>query len=262
MNLDFFDTILKLDFILLALIGGLFLAIMNLIGATSVFFVKNMSSRKINAALGLAAGVMLAASFTSLIIPGSEIGGIIPVTLGLVLGGLFIFIGDFFIGKFGIHSYSPTHKISARKFRGVLLFVFAITLHNLPEGLAVGVGFGAGDLVNALVLMFAIGIQNIPEGLAVGFSLISTEHFSRKKSFLLALLSGSVEIPLTLLGAIWVASLSAILPYAMGFAAGAMVFVIAHEIIPETQREKTDVIPTMMLMIGLIMMLLLDISLG
>jgi ZIP family zinc transporter len=145
---------------------------------------------------------------------------------------------------------------------GIMLFVFAITLHNLPEGLAVGVGFGAENIVNALMLMFAIGIQNIPEGMAVSFSLLSTEKYSRKKSFFYGFLSGGVEIPLTLIGTFWVSAFTEILPYAMGFAAGAMVFVIAHEIIPESQKEKTNSLPTIMLMIGLIIMIILDVSLG
>lgn len=246
----------------LALLGGLFLAIMNVLGASGVFLVKNISSRTINASLGLAAGIMLAASFTSLIIPAAEMSGVIPVSLGLILGGSFIFLGDRLIGKFGIHSYSPTHKVSSRRTHGVMLFVFAITLHNLPEGMAVGVGFGAENFANAIVLMLAIGIQNIPEGLAVSFSLQSTERYSKTKSFFYAFLSGGVEIPLTLLGAIWVSTFSPLLPYAMGFAAGAMIFVIAHEIIPETQKERSDSIPTLMLMIGLVVMLILDVSLG
>jgi ZIP family zinc transporter len=261
-NLEIIEYLKDLDILFLALLGGLFLATMNVLGSSSVFLVKNISSRIINASLGLAAGVMLAASFTSLIIPATEMSGIIPVSIGLGLGGVFIFLGDRLIGKFGIHSYSPTHKVSSRRRHGILLFVFAITLHNLPEGLAVGVGFGAENIANAIVLMLAIGIQNIPEGLAVSFSLRSTEIYSRKKSFFYGFLSGGVEIPLTLLGAIWVTTFSPLLPYAMGFAAGAMVFVIAHEIIPETQKEKTGSLPTMMLMIGLIIMIVLDVSLG
>lgn len=246
----------------MATYAGIFLAGMNVIGASSIFLIRNISSRIINASLGLAAGVMLAASFTSLIIPAAEMSGIFPVIIGLGLGGLFIFLGDNIAGKIGFHSYSATHKRSDRKLKGILLFVFAVSLHNLPEGLAVGVGFGFGNLLNALVLMFAIGIQNIPEGLAVGFSLVSTERFSRKKSFFYAFLSGGVEIPLSIIGALWVSFFSPVLPYAMGFAAGAMIFVIAHEIIPETQREKSDSLPTLMLMVGLIIMILLDVSLG
>jgi len=260
--LEIIEFVKDLDLLFLAVLGGLFLAVMNVLGATGIFLVKNISSKVINASLGLAAGVMLAASFTSLIIPATEMSGIVPVSIGLGLGGIFIFLGDRWIGKYGIHSYSPTHKISTRRMHGIILYVFAITLHNLPEGLAVGVGFGMGDITNALVLMFAIGIQNIPEGMAVSFSLLSTEKYSRKKSFFYGFLSGGVEIPLTIIGAIWVSVFTTLLPYAMGFAAGAMVFVIAHEIIPESQKEKTNSLPTIMLMIGLIIMLILDVSLG
>jgi ZIP family zinc transporter len=259
---DLLDFFLEQDIIVIAFLAGIFLTILNLLGATTLFFIKKPSTRLINAALGLAAGIMLAASFTSLIIPGIEKGGVFPVLVGLGVGGLFIALGDRAIGKFGIHSYSPTQQYSQRRLHGVMLFVFAVTLHNLPEGLAVGVGFGAEDITKALILMIAIGIQNIPEGLAVGFSLIATERYSRKKSFWYAFLSGAVETPLTILGALWIASFSPILPYAMGFAAGAMVFVIGHEIIPQTHAQKTEVLPTMMLMIGLIVMLVLDVSLG
>jgi ZIP family zinc transporter len=257
-----FDFLLEFDYLVIAALAGLLLTILNVLGATPLFFVKRVSDRTINAFLGLAAGIMLAASFTSLIIPATEIGGVIPVLIGLGLGGFFILAGDRVIGRFGIHSYSPTQLHSQRRLHGIILFVFAVTLHNLPEGLAVGVGFGTGNLTQALVLMFAIGVQNIPEGLAVGFSLVATEKYSRKKSFLYAFLSGAVETPLTIFGALWVASFSTLLPYAMGFAAGAMVFVISHEIIPQTQRQKNDALPTTMLMIGLIIMLLLDVSLG
>ncbi len=260
--MDFIDYFNNFDIFTLALLGGVFLAAMNVLGATSVFFVRNISSRFINASLGFAAGIMLAASFTSLIIPATEMSGIVPVSVGLGLGGVFIFLGDKIIGKFGIRSYTPTHKHSPQRLHGVLLFVFAITLHNLPEGLAVGVGFGAEDIANALILMFAIGIQNIPEGLAVSISLRATEKYSRSKSFFYGFLSGGVEIPLTFLGAIWVATFSPVLPYAMGFAAGAMIYVIAHEIIPQTRKEKTSSLPTMMLMIGLVVMIVLDVSLG
>ena len=259
--MEILEYIISSDILVLSIFGGIFLAVMNVLGATGVFFVKNLSSRTINASLGLAAGIMLAASFTSLIIPATEMGGIIPVSIGLGIGGFFIFLGDRLIGKLGIHSYSPTQKDSTRT-RGIMLFVFAITLHNLPEGLAVGVGFGAENIANAITLMLAIGIQNIPEGLAVSFSLRSTERYSKTKSFFYGFLSGGVEIPLTFLGALWVSTFAPLLPYAMGFAAGAMVFVIAHEIIPETRKEGNDSLPTLMLMIGLITMLVLDVSLG
>ena len=259
--MEIIEFVKGIDILFLAVLGGIFLAVMNLLGSTGIFFVKSISSRTINAFLGLAAGVMLAASFTSLIIPATEMSGIVPVSVGLGIGGIFIFLGDRLIGKLGIHSYSPTQKDSTRT-RGIMLFVFAITLHNLPEGLAVGVGFGAENIANAITLMLAIGIQNIPEGLAVSFSLQSTEKYSKKKSFFYGFLSGGVEIPLTFLGALWVSTFVPLLPYAMGFAAGAMVFVIAHEIIPETQKEKNDSLPTLMLMIGLIVMLVLDVSLG
>jgi len=137
-----YEFLLEYDYLVIAAFAGLFLTILNALGATGLFLVKKISERAINGLLGLAAGVMLAASFTSLIIPGAEISGIIPVVVGLGFGGLFILMGDRIIGRFGIHSYSPTQMYSQRRLHGILLFVFAVTLHNLPEGLAVGVGFG------------------------------------------------------------------------------------------------------------------------
>ncbi len=246
----------------MAFLGGLFLAFLNLLGASAIFFVNSVSSRRINMMLAFAAGVMLSASFTSLIIPGANAGGILPVIVGIALGAIVIGGGDHMLARFGVHSYELTHTRSKRRLHGVLLFVAAITLHNLPEGLAVGVGFGSGDISRALVLMIAIGLQNIPEGLAVGFSLLSTEHYSKRRSYALAVISGLVEVPLSLIGALSVSLFKPILPYAMGFAAGAMIFVISHEIIPETQRERQDKWITITLILGLVMMLFLDIFLS
>jgi ZIP family zinc transporter len=184
--------------------------------------------------LGFAAGVMLAAAFTSLIIPGIE-------------------------------EYSGGNPVPT--LIGVVLFILAITLHNMPEGLAVGVGFGAaaGDpaqLGGALSLMVAIGMQNVPEGLAVSVAAVNAGLDRRAYAAVAGIRAGVVEIPLAVLGAVAVATVEPLLPYAMGFAAGAMLLVISDEIIPETHRSGYERIATLGLMAGVIVMLYLDIALA
>jgi ZIP family zinc transporter len=143
-----------------------------------------------------------------------------------------------------------------------VLFVLAITLHNMPEGLAVGVGFGSGNLEDAIPLMLAIGIQNIPEGLAVSVAAVNAGLERRSYAVFAGLRSGIVEIPLAVLGALAVSVVEPMLPYAMGFAAGAMLFVISDEIIPETHTRGYERTATLGLMGGVIVMLYLDVSLG
>lgn len=145
---------------------------------------------------------------------------------------------------------------------GVVLFILAITIHNMPEGLTVGVGFGSGDLGTAIPLMLAIGIQNIPEGLAVSVAAINAGLDKRFYAVFVGIRSGLVEIPLAVLGAYAVQTVSALLPYAMGFGAGAMLFVISDEIVPETHMKGNERIATLGLILGTIVMLYLDISLG
>jgi len=147
------------------------------------------------------------------------------------------------------------------KLKAIWLFIIAITLHNMPEGLAVGVGFDSRNLEAAIPLMLAIGIQNIPEGLSVGFSLSATGKYSKNKSYMVSAGSGLIEFPLCVLGALVLIFFKALLPYAMGFAAGAMLFVISDEIIPETHRVGHEKLASIGLMIGLIIMLTLDVIL-
>jgi ZIP family zinc transporter len=150
----------------------------------------------------------------------------------------------------------------AKKIRGVWLFIIAITLHNAPEGLAVGVGFGSGDIPNALKLMLAIGIQNIPEGLAVSVAALSVGMGTYFYASFVGIRAGLVEIPLALFGA-WAVTIAApILPYAMGFAAGAMLYVISDEIVPETHRPGFERLATIGTMVGVVVMLYLDVTLG
>ncbi|MFB6352544.1 MAG: ZIP family metal transporter [Halobacteriales archaeon] len=250
-----------------ALVGGTVIAALNLLGAVLVLVYRHPSKRSLDGALGFAAGVMLAASFTSLIIPGIEHpdGGVLPVLAGIVLGALLLDQADRWVPH--VHVLVTGR---ARADRGeadglrtsVVLFIVAITLHNMPEGLAVGVGFGSGDVANALSLMLAIGLQNVPEGLAVSVAAINAGFDRRFYAALAGIRAGVVEIPLAVLGAAAVAVASPLLPYAMGFAAGGMLFVISDEIIPETHVRGHERAATAGTMLGVVVMLYLDVTLG
>jgi ZIP family zinc transporter len=242
------------------LMGGLIITAMNMIGALAVLFVKKVSDRFLDVSLGFAAGVMLTASFTSLILPGVERGGILPVLAGIAIGALLLGIGDRVVPH--LHAIKGKEGISSSRISGVWLFILAITLHNMPEGLAVGVGFGSGNVKDAFLLMLAIGIQNIPEGLAVSLSAMSAGYGSKWYAMFVGVRAGLVEIPLALLGAWAVNAVSVILPYAMGFAAGAMLYVISDEIIPETHRKGHERLATIGTLVGVCVMLYLDVSLG
>jgi ZIP family zinc transporter len=261
-----------------ALVGGIIIALLNLLGASLVLVWRNPSERALDGMLGFAAGVMLAAAFTSLIIPGIEEysgGNPIPTLIGVGLGALFIDQADGLVPhahylltgtrRTDAAGPSETLPVADERLAGVILFILAITLHNMPEGLAVGVGFGAaaGDpaqLGGALSLMFAIGLQNIPEGLAVSVAAINAGLDRRLYAAIAGVRAGVVEIPLAVLGAVAVTAIEPLLPYAMGFAAGAMLFVISDEIIPETHRSGYERVATLGLMAGVIVMLYLDIA--
>ncbi|WP_277542692.1 ZIP family metal transporter [Haloarcula laminariae] len=268
------------DPLVLGLLGGLVIAAMNLFGASLVLVWRNPSERALDIALGFAAGVMLAAAFTSLIIPGIEEysgGNPVPTLLGVALGALFLDQADRFLPhahylltgskRADAAGQSESLPVNEERLAGVVLFILAITLHNMPEGLAVGVAFGAAasdptQLGAAISLMLAIGIQNIPEGLAVSVAAINAGLDRRLYAVVAGLRSGVVEIPLAILGAVAVATVEPLLPYAMGFAAGAMLFVISDEIIPETHRSGHERVATLGLMAGTIVMLYLDIALA
>ncbi|NPA80482.1 MAG: ZIP family metal transporter [Thermotogae bacterium] len=250
--------------LILALLGGTFTSFLNLIGASLILVWKNPSQQFMDSALGFSAGVMVAASFTSLIMPGIEFGGLVPVVVGILLGAAMMDVVDQIIphehiikGKEG-----PVDSDWAKRLRGVWLFIIAITLHNMPEGLAVGVTFGSGHIHEAVKVMLAIGLQNIPEGLAVSLAAVSVGYGSAFYAAYTGIRAGLVEIPLALIGAVAVYYAKAILPYAMGFAAGAMLYVVSDEIIPETHRKGHERPATWGFMIGFIIMLILDVLLG
>jgi ZIP family zinc transporter len=271
-----------------ALVGGLFIAALNLVGASLVLVWRNPSERSLDAALGFAAGVMLAASFTSLILPGIdfasastyagivvgsvEVDGVLPVMVGLVLGVVFLDRADGLVphahylltGERRADAAAPDDDlpIDDERLAPVVLFILAITLHNMPEGLAVGVGFGSGDVAGALALMLAIGVQNVPEGLAVSIAAINAGLDRLLYAAIAGVRAGVVEIPLAVFGAVAVQVSEPLLPYAMGFAAGAMLFVILDEIVPETHTGGHERVATLGTMVGVLVMLYLDVTLA
>ncbi len=271
MNLEF---LLEYNPVLLALVATLFTWFLTAAGSSMVFFFKRINQRVLNSMLGFAAGVMIAASFWSLLSPAinmAEERGMIPwvpAVVGFLAGGAFLFGIDKILPH--LHLGLSTEKaegISTTWHRSILL-VLAITLHNIPEGLAVGVAFGAlasnsdpAIIAGAVALAFGIGLQNFPEGAAVSIPL-RREGFSRLKAFNYGQLSGIVEPMAGVLGAYLVLQMAPILPYALSFAAGAMIFVVVEELIPESQRGNETDYSSIGAMFGFATMMLLDVALG
>lgn len=247
---------------------------MTALGAGLVFFFKTIDRRVLDGMLGFAGGVMIAASFWSLLAPAIELAGLsggvpwIPALAGFLAGGAFLRIADMVLPHLHIeYERSEAEGIKTDWKRSVLL-VLAITLHNIPEGLAVGVGFGAvaagipsAGMAGAVALAIGIGIQNFPEGAAVSIPL-RRDGMSRRKAFWYGQLSGLVEPVAGVLGAALVAFVNPVLPYALAFAAGAMVYVVAEEVIPESRRAGNEHIATLGLMVGFAVMMTLDVALG
>ncbi|MCI0476045.1 MAG: ZIP family metal transporter [Anaerolineales bacterium] len=246
--------------IMQGLIGGIVITFLNSIGALAVLIWRKPSERFLDTALGFAAGAMLAASFTSLILPGIERGGILPVLIGVLLGAFALDFADHHMPH--LHAVKGEEGGKTARIKAVWLFIIAITIHNAPEGLAVGVGFGSGDVQNAIQLMIAIGLQNIPEGFAVAASALGLGMGTYFYASLVGVRAGLVEIPLAILGAWAVQVAQPILPYAMGFAAGAMLYVISDEIVPETHRKGHERLATMGTILGVVVMLFMDVVLG
>jgi ZIP family zinc transporter len=224
------------------------------IGAFLVFFISKPSDKFLDASLGFAAGVMLAASSFSLIVPAIEIGGIWKTVIGIVLGTIFLFSAERFTPH--IHNIAGV-KGPSTKLNKIWLFILAITIHNFPEGMAVGVGYGGGDIKAGTTLAIGIGLQNVPEGLAVAFPLLR-EGSTKSKAFLIALLTGLVEPIGGFLGISVVSMGKFRLPYGLAFAAGAMLLVICEEIIPETHSRGNDRAASLGLISGFIIMMVLD----
>ncbi len=257
-----------MDLVLLGFLGSLAAGAMTAVGALPVLFGKAVKRTTTDALLGFAAGVMLAASFFSLLVPGIELAtdrygsGFVPATIavcGVLLGAAFILLLDARLPH--EHFVTGREGPEGSELKKVWLFVIAITLHNLPEGMAVGVGFGSGDFLAGSKLAFGIGLQNAPEGLAVALALVS-RGYTRSYAFFVAALTGAVEPVAGLVSAIAVGYSAALLPWGMATAAGAMIYVISHEIIPETHSHGHQRIATLGLLIGLALMMFLDVALG
>ncbi len=261
-----------------ALIATLFTWGVTASGAALVFFFKTINKTVLNGMLGFAAGVMIAASFWSLLAPGIELAeelGQVPyitAASGFLLGGGFLYLVDKLLPHLHLGLDTTDAEGIKTNWQRSVLLVLAITLHNIPEGLAVGVAFGAvaagvgssATLAGAIALAIGIGLQNFPEGAAVSIPL-RREGFSRTKAFLYGQSSGIVEPIAGVLGAFAVIKIQPILPYALAFAAGAMIYVVVEELIPEAQREeggsKTD-IASIGAMLGFTVMMILDVALG
>ena len=235
------------------------------VGALPALFFKNISRNLFSSMLGAAAGIMLAATAFSLLVPGMTYGnlilpgkGIYIVSMGMMIGAVFLHYADRQLPHVHFDSISDVHLTSLKK---VWLFIIAITIHNFPEGMSVGVSFGSGEMKNGIVLAVAIALQNLPEGLAVALPLVGL-GYNKWTAVGIATLTGLVEPVGGLLGITMVTVFEPILPIAMGFAAGAMLFVISEEIIPETHSDGRSRYATFALMIGFIIMMILDNMLG
>lgn len=262
--------------IMQGLAGSTFTWLVTALGAAVVFFIKDVRKGFMDTLLGFTAGVMLAASFWSLLNPAIEMAQLhwshqwawVPVAIGFLGGAVFLFLLDQWLPH--LHINEPIEKSEGVKtnWNRTVLLVLAITLHNIPEGLAVGVAFGAvaegipgADLAGAIALTIGIGIQDFPEGLAVSLPL-RRFGMSRTKSFLWGQLSGIVEPIAAVAGVALVMMAQSILPYALAFAAGAMIYVVVEEVIPESQSNGHNDKATLGLMFGFVIMMALDVGLG
>ncbi len=276
--MDYLPTwFLELGPVWQALLAGTLCWITTAIGAGVVFLKKEVSIKFLDSMLGFAAGVMIAASIWSLIEPSMEMSeslGLVkwmPATLGFILGAFCIRLADAYVPH--LHLGLPKDQAEGvkTKWRRATLLVMAITLHNIPEGLAVGVLFGAAasgidptgtaTVAGAVALAIGISLQNLPEGMAVSMPLRG-EGVSRGLSFNYGQLSGLVNPPSAVIGALAVIFIQPILPYALGFAAGAMIFVVVEELIPTSQRHGNTDIATLGTVIGFCVMMVLDVTLG
>ncbi|EQB88700.1 ZIP family zinc transporter [Clostridium punense] len=268
------EWFLSLNPIFQALLATLFTWGVTAAGAALVFFFKNINKKLLDAMMGFAAGVMIAASFWSLLAPAiemaSEAGGIVwlPPAVGFIGGGIFLLTVDRILPHLHVGFKTEEAEGIKTSWKRSVLLVLAITLHNIPEGLAVGVAFGAvaaglptASIASAVALAIGIGIQNFPEGAAVSLPL-RREGFSRLKSFVYGQASGIVEPIAGVLGVVAVMAMRSLLPYALSFAAGAMIFVVIEELIPESQLGGNTDLATIATIMGFVVMMVLDVALG
>ncbi|MGE4422986.1 MAG: ZIP family metal transporter [Pseudodesulfovibrio sp.] len=268
------DWFMEQNAVFQAFLATLFTWGVTALGAALVFTARDISKRTLDVMLGFAGGVMMAASYWSLLAPAIEMSGsmgkfaFVPAAVGFVFGAAFLRLVDMILPH--LHLNAPLSEAEGIKtsWRRSTLLVTAITLHNIPEGLAVGVAFGAvaagldsATLAGAVSLALGIGIQNFPEGTAVSVPL-RREGMSRMKSFLYGQASGMVEPVAAVLGAAAVLLARPLLPYALAFAAGAMIFVVVEEVIPESQSSGNGDLATMGVVSGFTIMMILDVALG
>ena len=259
---------INLNPILQAFIATLFTWSITALGAALVFFFKKINKNILDSMLGFAAGVMIAASFWSLLSPSIEMAtnlGMIPwlvAFIGFFSGGILLFLGD------KLFNFISKKNKSSSSLKRCLMLVFSITLHNIPEGLAVGVAFGSvayglegATIGSACLLAIGIGLQNFPEGTAVSVPL-RNEGLGRKKAFFFGQLSGIVEPIAGVIGALLVMKIRLLLPYLLSFAAGAMIYVVVQELIPESQTNKKKDLMALFTLIGFSVMMILDVSLS
>jgi len=269
--IEYFSSI---DPVIAALYASLFTWGLTALGASLVFLFKSMNRAVLDGMLGFTGGVMVAASFWSLLAPGIEMSPgegfekVIPSAIGFLLGALFLFGLDKILPHLHINFKESEKEGIKTPWHKTTLLTLAITLHNIPEGLAVGVlfggvaaGFEGATIGAAVALAMGIGLQNFPEGIAVAMPL-RRAGMSRKKSFMYGQASALVEPLAAVLGAWAVLTFQPILPYALAFAAGAMIFVVVEEVIPETQVDNFTDIATMGFILGFIIMMTLDVGLG
>lgn len=257
---------LNLNPIIQALIATIFTWLLTAIGASIVFFFKDIKKNIMDIMLSISSGIMIAASYFSLLKPAIEMANNLNmvswfvVTIGFISGGLLIFIGNKIFDSVATSSNS--------RLKRMLMLVISITLHNIPEGLAVGVSFGSliynldgVSVMSSSLLALGIGIQNLPEGGAVSIPL-RREGLSRRKSFIYGQLSGIVEPICGVLGALVVLKVRLLLPFLLSFAAGAMIYVVTIELIPESQTNKNKDLITIFTILGFSIMMVLDVALG
>ena len=256
------------DTFVLGTVGSLLAGLGTGLGALGIYLLKRPSARAEDAMLSAAAGVMLAATFFSLLLPAldraevlttNDVAGVSIVGAGLLLGAA----GLFMVHRFVPHEHFLLGKEGpeSKRMERIWLFVIAITLHNFPEGMAVGVGFAGGDAGNGTTLAIGIGLQNVPEGFAVAISLLSI-GYARSTAFWVAMLTGLVEPVGGAIGAAAVTLAEPLMPAILGIAAGAMLFVISDEIIPETHRRGYETVATFSLLGGFVVMMYLDVVFG
>lgn len=259
----------NLSYVWQALIASIFTWGVTALGASIVFFFKKVNKTVMDAMLGFSAGVMISASFFSLISPALEMtkslkmNGPLIISVGFLLGGILLFIGDKIYDL--IDKKKDTNTKSRKR---CFMLISSITLHNIPEGLAIGVAFGSlaynlpgTTLLSAFTLALGIGLQNFPEGSSVSLPL-RREGYSRKKAFFYGQLSGIVEPISAVIGALLVLSIKTILPFLLAFAAGAMIYVVVEELIPESQTNQKKDLMAFFTLFGFVLMMILDITLG